>query len=360
MRIGTLKATIIAILLLVPGTIARGDTYSTFQTTRFYSANDLYFVKVTPSKRATLYRKGRRLQRLWSRVLPELPARVFITNDGTRVVMIDYYYGNNGSASANVVLFFDEAGNQIAGHALGQIAHLSRVYQTTSSAHWYYGALFTPDQSTFTVETVVRKCDSPKTMVQTQEDIAAYDDCMKARPFEELRFSMATGSLTSRVDIQTKYIDREKRLLHELELVENEHPPDNLNFVNSLLELARFYEQQRQYAKAKGFYEKAIPIYSRTLGADFFGVAQAVGYAATNCRELGDYGCAEALYRRALTSLDGRQGDPDSVSPVVITVYEEYAVLLRELNRDEEAQRMERRASLLRAAYPSYRTNKTH
>ena len=359
MRIGTLTTAIIAILLCLQGTIARADTYSTFQTTRFYSANDLYFVEVTPNKRATLYRKGRSLERLWSQVLSELPARVFITNDGKRVVMIDYYYGNRGSAQAKVVLFFDEAGDQIAGHSLAQVADLSRVLQTTSSAHWYYGALFTPDQSSFVVETLVRKCDPAKTIVQKQEDTASLDDCWKEKPFEELQFSMATGSLISRVDIQTKYTDREKRLVHELELVENEHPPDNLNLVYSLLVVARFYEQQRQYARAKEFYEKAIPIYSKTLGADFFSVAEAVGQAATNCRKLGDYPCAESLYRRAVTSLDRKQGNPDSVSPVVITVYEEYAVLLRELNRDGEARRMERRANVLRVAYPDYGMTKT-
>lgn len=220
MRNLNLRITILALLFLVSGVIAHADTYSTFKNQRFYSANNLYFLEVTPAKRATLYRTGRRLQRVWSRVLPELPGRVFITNDGRRVVLVDYYYGNDGVASANVVLFLDQAGKRIAGHALSEVANLSRVLQTTSSAHWYYGGFFTPGQRTFIVETIVRKCDPPTT-IRTQEDLVASDEC--SVPFEELQFSLATGAVISRTEIQSKYADPEKRLLHQLELAEGDH-----------------------------------------------------------------------------------------------------------------------------------------
>ncbi len=353
------KVLILITVILVLAPITRADTYSTFKTTRFYSANSRYFVEVTPNKRGTLYANGRSLERRWSRTLPELPARLFITNDGTRVVMVDYYYGNNGTASANVVIFFDEAGNQIAAHPLAAVANISRVLRTTSSAHWYYGALFTPDQATFIVETIVRTCDPPNTTIQSQKDLDAFDKCMRAQPYEELRFSMATGALTSRLNIQTKYTDGETRLLHNLELVEAEHPPDKLSLVDSLVELAHFYGAQKQYAKAKDLYERAIPIYSGALGANFFLVAELVGDAAANYRQLGDYRRAEELFRRALNSLDRGQGDPANVSPVAITVYEEYAVLLRRLNRYPEAESIKRRVQVLRAAYPDYKAAAT-
>jgi tetratricopeptide (TPR) repeat protein len=353
------KVLILITVILVLSPITRADTYSTFKTTRFYSADGRYFVEVTPNKRGTLYANGRSLERRWSRTLPELPARLFLTNDGTRVVMVDYYYGNNGTASANVVIIFDEAGNQIAAHPLAAVANISRVLQTTSSAHWYYGALFTPDQTTFIVETVVRTCDPPNTSIQSQKDLDAFDKCMRAEPYEELHFSLATGALTSRFNIQTKYTDRETKLVHDLELVEAEHPLDKLNLVNSLVGLAHFYADQKQYAKAKDLYERAIPIYSGALGANFFLVAELVGDAATNYRQLGDYRRAQELFLRALTSLDRGQGDPASVSPVAITVYEEYAVLLRRLNRNAEAGGMERRAQVLRSAYPDYKAAAT-
>jgi hypothetical protein len=75
-------------------------------------------------------------------------------------------------------------------------------------------------RKTFVVETVARKCEPPARAARTGEDIAAAEECMNPLPYEELNFSLETGKLISRVDIQSKYLDPEKRLTHELELVE--------------------------------------------------------------------------------------------------------------------------------------------
>jgi tetratricopeptide (TPR) repeat protein len=360
MSIRTYRAITIAIVLLIFGATAHADTYSTFETTRYYSANNRYFVKVLPNKNATLYRRDRRLQQVWSGELPELPGQLFVANDGRRVVMIDNYYGNGGSTTAKVVLFFNGRGNLIASHALGEVANLPHVLRTTSAAHWYYGSLFTPDQSTLIVETTVQKCEGPWRHAQTPEEMEAQEECWKPQPYEELRFSMATGKVISRADIKSKYTDPEKRLLHELELVENAQPFDNLNLAEAIVELAHFYQGQKQYANARNFYERGIPIYGKALGLGFPSVAKVVGDAATNYRNLGDYRHAEQLYRRALNALDRKQGNLKSVYPATITVYEDFALLLNKTNRHEEADRMEKRAKLLRVIYPDYRTAATH
>src|SRR2546422_9183334 len=83
---------LIASLILASNALA--DTYSTFQTTRFYSTNRRYLVEVDAKKRATLYRNGRYFQRIWTRILPELPRELFIANDGTGMAIVDFYYGN--------------------------------------------------------------------------------------------------------------------------------------------------------------------------------------------------------------------------------------------------------------------------
>jgi tetratricopeptide (TPR) repeat protein len=354
MRVGIYRAIVVAIGFLVFGAIARADTYSDFHTRLYYSANHRYFVRITPNKHATLYRKDRRPTRVWSTVVPELPASVFVANDGSRVVLIDNYYGNGSAPFAKVVMFFNQNGQQIASHSLIDLVNLSRTVSTTSSAHWYYGALFTPDRSTLVVETIVRKCEPPAWIVHTQEEREELEKCSKAVPYEALSFSMATGELVSRADIQSRYIEPEKRLMHELEFLENEHPPDKLSMVYALLHLAHFYERMEQYRLAAAYYERAIPIYSASLGAAFYSVVEAVGQAATNYRKMGDYRRAERSYRRALTALDSRQGDPRKVSPIAITMYEQYSVLLRQLKRDLQAERMERRAKVLRVTYPDY------
>ena len=340
-----ITACCVLLILLCVGssTLTRADTYTPFETKRFYSANAEYFVEVRPDKRATLYRMEPRPKQIWTRVLPALPARLFVSKDGKRVVVIDHYGGNEGKASAKVVLFFDEAGKQIADHELGNVAVLSRVLHTISTAHWYYGALFTPDEKTLIVETV-KRCDLSNS--------AKVEECWRSDPFEELRFSMATGALISRADISGKYADREKRLLHELEFVLEEHPPDELNLAAMVLEVAKFYREQQQYAKAKNFYEEGIKVYSRKFGADSDFAADAMGNAAINYRKLGDTARAEELFRQSLNALDkDRQKRLENVRPTAITFYEEYAILLRELKRVREAAEMEQRAKVIRGIY---------
>ena len=338
------------VVIMFMTAIASADTYSTFTTKRFFSAKKSYFVEVLPDKRATLYANESRENKIWSSKLPHLPARMFVSNDGTRVVAVDFYYGDGNSPSSNVLLFFDERGHQTASYALGQVANLARADQTTSGTHWLYGAFFTPDEKNFVLETLVRRCE-PKTP-------ADYDHCFRTDPYEELSFSLATGELVSRTDIQRKYADREKRLLHELELVQSDS--DKASHVYALLNLARFYEDRGDFAKARGYYETAIPIYTKIFGPEYPSVASVVGEAAANCRKLKDYSCADQLFRESLTALDKDRKPARSVSPAVITVYEEYVILLRELNRVEEAQTMEKRAHELRAEYPNYKPAERH
>ncbi len=346
------KIIIAAILVLFTSAIAYADTYSTFTTKRFYSGNLRYFVEVLPDKRATLYLNEARVEKLWSRVLPHLPARLFVSNDGTRVVVVDFYYGDGGKPSANVLLFFDEAGNQTANHPLGEIANLPRVLHTTSGSHWLYGAYFTPDEKTFILETVVSRCEAPSGPDPR--------DCWRSDPYEELRFSIANGSLIARTDIRSKYADREKRLLHELDLIENDRPVDYLDLSYALLKLAHLYEDQGQHEKAKTYYETAIPIYGKASGSNVASTAYYTAESATNCRKMKDYSCAESLFRQSLDALDKEQKDPSGVSPAAITAYEEYAILLRELSRNEEATKMEERAKVLRAASPNYKPSERY
>ncbi|MBA4184372.1 MAG: hypothetical protein H0X49_10210, partial [Acidobacteria bacterium] len=100
----------------------RADSYSTFQTTRFYSANRRFVVVVNENKRATLYRNGRKLHRVWRETLTDLPNQLFVADDGKRVAIVDRYYGNNGSSSLPVVIFLDENGKRFSTHLLGDLA----------------------------------------------------------------------------------------------------------------------------------------------------------------------------------------------------------------------------------------------
>ena len=135
------------------------DSYGTFQTTRYYSANQQYFVEVNEKQLATLYKNAPRPKRLWSHSISQLPRDLLVMNDGSRFVIIDSYYGNNHDPKAPVILTYDEKGDEMSRYALGEVANLSRVAMTTSQAYWLGGAWFVADDRVLIVQTIVTKVD---------------------------------------------------------------------------------------------------------------------------------------------------------------------------------------------------------
>ena len=198
--------TCIALLILlgavvfVPSTSA--DTYATFQTTRYYSANRRYFEEVTEKKRATLYRNGRNARRVWSRMLPEFPGTLFVTNDGSRSVIVDRYYGNRGSPQTPVVILLDETGTQIASHRLGDVANLDRTLQTISAAHWCGETKLSPDEQSLLIESRVLRVSWD----ECRAKVAPHDSgkCWETIPYQHLKFALATGELIERLDLAVR------------------------------------------------------------------------------------------------------------------------------------------------------------
>ena len=178
------------------------DTYSTFQTSRYYSANRRYLVIVTEKKRATLYRNGRRLRPVWSLTLPELPQKLFVTNDGKRVAIVDRYYGNGGSPETPVVVILGENGAQIVSHRLGNVANLKRVMQTISSAHWYKQAQLAPGDEILIIETHVTKRDWDECHRNTRSEEMA--KCWETVPYQQLRFALSSGELIEKVSLASR------------------------------------------------------------------------------------------------------------------------------------------------------------
>jgi hypothetical protein len=191
---------ILALALLLVVTSTRADTYSTFVRTEYYSANREYFVVVTDRQLATMYRvESRGARRLWTHVLPQLPGHLLVTNDGSRVALIDRYYGNGHNPNTPAVIWFNQNGNEIARHTLADVADLSRVITTTSASHWYSNVAFTPDESALVIDTIVAKRD-PATCTHVNSAEEA-NDCGRSIPHEQLRFETASGKLLSRTTI---------------------------------------------------------------------------------------------------------------------------------------------------------------
>lgn len=182
--------------VLVFAQSAYSDTFSTFQITRYYSAKRHYFVEVTEKKRATLYRNGSKATKIWSRSLDELPNKLFVTDDGSRVAIVDRYYGNGGSPSASVVIILDEKGKQIAAHALSEVANLKRVPRTISGAHWFDKVRFSEDERNLLVETRVTKYDWNECLKNMPPEQP--EKCFETIASQQLRFALLTGDLAER------------------------------------------------------------------------------------------------------------------------------------------------------------------
>ncbi|HEX9928796.1 MAG TPA: hypothetical protein VGB02_09700 [Pyrinomonadaceae bacterium] len=186
------------VLILCTGFVfnVRADTYSTFKTTRYYSANRRFFVVVNENKRAALYRNGRKLHKIWRGTLAYLPSQLLITDNGNRVVIVDRYYGNNGAGSLPVVIFLDEKGKPVASHKLGDVANLKRVLFTTSTAHWLKEFRLLSKGEILLIETIISKYDNNlcKQVISAEEA----EKCSESIPFEELHFALATGELVKR------------------------------------------------------------------------------------------------------------------------------------------------------------------
>jgi hypothetical protein len=186
---------ILLVTFVIPSLVAYGDTYGTFQTTRYYSQNRQYFLEVNAKQKATLYKNTPHPKRDWSRRIPLLPRNVYLTNDGTRFAIVDSYYGNNHDPKAPVVFTFDEKGNELSRYTLGEVANLSRVAMTTSEAYWFGNAWF--NGNSFVVQTIVTKVDWGKCLQNTRPP-ENMDKCFESTAYEQLRFDLKTGKLSER------------------------------------------------------------------------------------------------------------------------------------------------------------------
>ncbi len=195
----------IVLSILVTGN-AVADSYSTFQTTRYYSANRQYFIEVTEKKRATLYRNGHQARRLWSHILPELPRELLVANNGSGAAMVDFYYGNNHDPNAPVIVVFGVKGSELARYLLKDVADLSRTPMTTSMAYWYGDAKLITDDRSLIVQTLVSKYDRSKcgNIKSPDEAEKMWEICMATVPHENLVFDMATGRLVSRESVASR------------------------------------------------------------------------------------------------------------------------------------------------------------
>jgi hypothetical protein len=173
------------------------DTYSTFKTTIYYSPNRTSYVVVNKNARAILYRHNKQI---WSRILPHLPGNLLVTNDGNRVILIDSYYGNGSSPHFPVIIIYGKNGSEIARYSLEQLADLTKIPETTSTAIWYRNAYLSKDNRFVLIDTVTFK-EPNRLKCKESHSFEQIDRCTATAPYEELKFDVNTTQLISRTKL---------------------------------------------------------------------------------------------------------------------------------------------------------------
>ena len=126
--------------------------------------------------------------------------------------------------------------------------------------------------------------------------------------------------------------------------------PDDVRVATILIVLANVYHKQGNYAEAESLYKRSLAIREKAIGPGLgqLVVAHSLSYLAEHYRAQGKYAEAEPLYQRSLTITENTLGPED---PNVAMSLEDYATLLRQTGRTDEAKRMEARARAIRAKY---------
>jgi tetratricopeptide (TPR) repeat protein len=111
--------------------------------------------------------------------------------------------------------------------------------------------------------------------------------------------------------------------------------------------LALALREQGRFTEAEGLLQRLIAIEEKTPGFQDVALASALSALGDTYRDDGRLPQAETCYQRSLAISEQRSGDVD---PAMATALLNYAALLRKLQREREALRLEDRARVILAS----------
>jgi tetratricopeptide (TPR) repeat protein len=145
---------------------------------------------------------------------------------------------------------------------------------------------------------------------------------------------------------QGKYEQAEPLYQRALAIRERVLGPEHPDTALSLINLATHYWDQGKYEQAEPLYQRALAIRERVLGPEHPDTALSLFWLAFIYSRKGEYEQSEAFYLRTL-NIYGKTLPPDH--PYIARVLDNYANLLRKMNRIEEASKLEQQAREIRA-----------
>jgi eukaryotic-like serine/threonine-protein kinase len=154
--------------------------------------------------------------------------------------------------------------------------------------------------------------------------------------------SMATilNNLGSLYESQGRRAEAEPLYLRSLAIWEKILGPDHPDVAIALHNLANLYRDEGKTAKAEPLYLRSLTIWEKALKPDHPYIGIGLREHANMHRDLGNYAVAEPLYIRSLQIFE--KNPEENVSEVAETIKNQI-ILLKKMNRVEEAAGLEKR-----------------
>jgi tetratricopeptide (TPR) repeat protein len=159
------------------------------------------------------------------------------------------------------------------------------------------------------------------------------------------RMALTLGNLAGFYHAQARDKEAEPLYWESLALLEQIDGPEAPRVARFVADLAGFYTALDRYEEAEPLFLRAVGTLEWELGPTHQDVLMVrTGLAGLYLQQM-HYGEAEAIYRDVLTTLIDT---PDADRDQLVTVLQEYAIVLRQTDRDTDALALEARARALR------------
>lgn len=143
-----------------------------------------------------------------------------------------------------------------------------------------------------------------------------------------------------------EYEQAELRYRHALTMIETIQGPDHPDVVVGLNNLASLFFAQRAFDKAEPLWQRGLSISERYWGDEHPHLIQTLLTLGLVAQVQNEFDRAEPYFIRAIEISKQSLG---ADHPSLIPLYERYASFLRQADRDEEAQAVDRQAEAIRA-----------
>ena len=154
------------------------------------------------------------------------------------------------------------------------------------------------------------------------------------------------NNLGSLYEDQRRRAEAEPLYLRSLAIWEKALGPDHPDVAIAVHNLANLYRNLGKYAEAEPLYLRSLTIWQKTLGPDHPYVGISLRERANLYRDQGNYADAEPLYVRSLQIFE-KSLDENHLN--MAETLENYILLLRKMNRTDEADKFDIRLEAIRS-----------